>query len=168
MAEEEKDLKQEEKTEEAAAETETAEEEKKPEKKENAFSRFWKKTKQSVNDAVLESKIRSAYEKAHASFEIYAKDELFTNRVSGEIADGVLTVFGSVDVKPYSVVIADDKEETAYYAVSTSETTVKSMVEGEEYERAGTAIVLDPNVEEVRVVKAGKRYFIYKGEEKHD
>lgn len=171
MNEEEKKPQEEQPAEQAAQPTEekvaeeTTAEEKPAEKKDNAFKRLWKKTKQSVNDAVLESKIRSAYEKAHADFDIYMKDALFATRASGEIVDGVLTVFGKVEVKPWSVVIADNKEETAYYVVSTSETTVKSMVEGVEYEREGTSIALDPNVEEVRVVKAGKRYFLYKGEE---
>ena len=169
----EKDLKPEETTEIAPAEeaekkenaSESAEEPK-AEKKENAFSRFWKKTKQSVSDAVLEGKIRSAYEKAHAEFVIYEKDALIPTRVYGAVQDGSLTVFGKVEPKPCSVVIADNKEETAYYVVGTSETTVKSTVEGVEYEREGTVIALDEKVEEVRVVKAGKRYFIYKGEEK--
>ena len=84
----------------------------------------------------------------------------------GAVQDGSLTVFGKVEPKPCSVVIADNKEETAYYVVGTSETTVKSTVEGVEYEREGTAIALDEKVEEVRVVKAGKRYFIYKGPDK--
>ena len=171
MNEEEKKLQEErpaEQTEEKAAEPSEASE-KSAEKKDNAFKRLWKKTKQSVNDAVLENKIRSAYEKAHASFEIYEKDAILTKHASGEIADGVLTVFGKVEIKPWSVVIADDKEEKAYYVVSTSETTVKSTVEGVEYERPGTSIVLDPKVEEVCVVRAGKRYFIYKGaDEKKD
>ena len=169
----EKDLKPEETTENVPAEeaekAETPSEsagEPKTEKKENAFSRFWKKTKQSVNDAVLENKIRSAYEKAHTEFTIYEKDALLPSRVYGEVQNGVLTVFGKVEAKPYSVVIAENAEATAYYAVGTSETTVRSMVEGVEYEREGTAITLDEKVEEVRVVKAGKRYFIYKGEEK--
>ena len=175
----EKEIKQEEQAAEAQkaedAEASTAEQneeakaeeagEEKKEKKENAFSKFWKKTKQSVNDAVLESKIRSAFEKAHASFSVYTKDELFAQTVYGSVEGDVLTVFGKVEVKPGAVVIADDKDETAYYAVRTAETTVKSMVEGTEYEREGTSITLDAKVEEVNVVKAGKRYFIYKGEE---
>ncbi len=169
MAEEEKKNNPEETKDEAKEKAEETAEtnegaEKKEEKKDNAFSRFWKKTKQSVNDAVLESKIHSAYQKAHANFSVYEKDALLSTGVSGEITDGVLTVFGKVEVDPWSVVIADDKEETAYYIVSSSKTTVKSMVEGVEYEREGTAFVLDPNVEEIPVVKAGKRYFRYKGE----
>lgn len=141
-------------------------EEPKQEKKDNAFKRFWNKTKQSVNDAVLESKIRSAYEKAHKSYTVYTKNELIPKGLCGEISDGILTVFGEEEIKPYAVVIANDEEDKAFYAVSTEKTTVSAAVEGVTYERPGTAVTLDENVEEVNVVKAGKRYFIYKGPDK--
>ena len=152
-------------TEEVKAE-ETVTEEPKQEKKDNAFKRFWNKTKQSVNDAVLESKIRSAYEKAHKSYTVYTKNELIPKGLCGEISDGILTVFGEEEIKPYAVVIANDEEDKAFYAVSTEKTTVSAAVEGVTYERPGTAVTLDENVEEVNVVKAGKRYFIYKGPDK--
>lgn len=135
------------------------------EKKDNAFKRFWQKTKQSVNDAVLESKIRSAYEKAHKSYTVYTKNELLPKSLSGEITDGILTVFGEEEIKPYAVVIEDEGDK-AYYAVATKATTITAAVEGVSYERPGTAVTLDENVEEVNVVKAGKRYFIYKGPDK--
>lgn len=154
--------------EEATAEEtkETAEAETAPaEKKENAFSKFWKKTKQSVNDSILEGKIRASYEKAHKQFSLYEKDALISSTLYGTIEGTTLTSFGKTEIKPYSVLIATD-EGKAYYVLSGADTTVKSMVEGVEYEREGTIIELDENVEEVNVIKAGKRYFIYKGTEK--
>ena len=164
------EVKAEETTEEAAEETaEEAAEETKTEageeapKKDNAFKRFWNKTKKSVSDAVLESKIRSAYEKAHKSYTAYTKNELLPVYLSGEIENGVLTVFGYQDIKPYAVIIANDDGDKAYYVTGTEKTSVSSIVEGVTYERTGTVIALDENVEEVNVVKAGKRYFIYKG-----
>lgn len=160
----EKDTQEEVKAE-AAEETKT---ETSGEKKDNAFKRFWNKTKQSVNDAVLESKIRSAYEKAHKSYTVYVKNELIPHRFDGEIADGMLTVFGEQEIKPYAVVIAEDEAEKAFYAVSTEKTTVTVAVEGVQYERPATRIILDENVEEVNVVKAGHRYFIYKGSDKEE
>lgn len=146
---------------EEAAEGEAAEE---APKKDNAFKRLWNKTKKSVSDAVLESKIRSAYEKAHKSYTAYAKNELLSTPLSGEIKEGVLTVFGHQEIKPYAVIIANDEGDKAYYVTGTEKTTVSAAVEGVTYERAGTMIALDENVEEVNVVKAGKRYFIYKGD----
>lgn len=149
----------------APADEQAAEEAAPAEKKENAFSRFWKKTKQSVNDSIFESKLRSAYEKAHRAYTIYTKGELIPFSCSGEITDGRLTVFGKATPKAGAVVIADDKEKTAYYVTAYEPTTVTATLEGEDYEREGTIISLDPNVEEVNVVKAGGRYFLYKGEE---
>ena len=148
--------------EEAAEQTEEA----KTEKKDNAFKRFWNKAKQSVNDAVLESKIRGAYEKAHKSYTVYTKNELIPKGLSGEVSDGMLTVFGEEEIKPFAVIIANDDEEKAFYAVAAEATTVTAAVEGVTYERPGTRITLDENVEEVNVIKAGKRYFIYKGPDK--
>ena len=162
VAEETTEEAAEETAEEAAEETKTEAGEEAP-KKDNAFKRFWNKTKKSVSDAVLESKIRSAYEKAHKSYTAYAKNELLPMYLAGEINDGILTVFGYQDVKPYSVIIANDEGDKAYYVVGTEKTSVSSTVEGVTYERPGTVITLDENVEEVNVVKAGKRYFIYKG-----
>ena len=160
--EEAEEAKAEEAEEAKAEETEEAQAEEAP-KKDNAFKRFWNKTKKTVSDAVLESKIRSAYDKAHKSYTAYAKNELLPTPLSGEINDGVLTVFGHQEIKPYAVVIANDEGGKAYYVTGTGSTTVSSTVEGVTYERAGTTITLDENVEEVDVVKAGKRYFIYKG-----
>ncbi len=143
-----------------------AEEEKKNEtKEENAFSKMWKKAKQSVNDTVLEAKIRSAFEKEHEIFTVYTKNELLPKSVYGSITDGVLTVFDKVDVKAWSVIVANE-DDKAYYVMSTTAATVTAEVEGVSYERPGTAIYLDENVEEVNVVKAGKRYYLYKGPNK--
>lgn len=132
------------------------------EKKDNAFKKFWNKTKQSVNDAVLESKIESNYNKNHKEYTIYSYDELFNKSVYGEIVNDELLFFGEVQVKPYSVVIEDSSKD-AYYVVEVHSANVKSIVDGVEYERPGTLLKLDKNVTEVKVVKAGKRYFLYKG-----
>ena len=131
-------------------------------KRENAFAKFFAKTKQSVNDSILEVKIRTAFDREHESFNVYTKNELLTKKVTGSIRDGVLTVFGDEDIKSWSVVVAN-KDEKAYYVLSTEPATVTAEVDGVTYERIGTAVFLDENVEEVNVVKAGKRYYVYKG-----
>lgn len=132
--------------------------------KDNAFKRFWKKTKQSVNDAVLESKIESNYNKEHKAYTIYMYNETFSKSIHGELIDNTLTFFGEIAVKPYSVVIYDATKE-AFYVTECHATTVKSIVDGVEYERPGTVITLDRDVTEVKVIKAGKKYYLYKGNE---
>ena len=137
--------------------------EEKKEKKDNAFSRLWNKTKKSINDSILESKIQSAFEKELPDFKIFAKDELLSNSVKGKLEDDKLTIFGEKEFKLFSVVM--DKDDNPFYLTKIEPTTVKSTVEEVEYERPGTILTLDKNVEEVNVVKAGKRYFIYKGKD---
>ena len=144
-------------------EEETKEEEKKEEKKDNAFSRFWNKTKKSINDSILEGKIESAYEKDLPDFKVFEKDALLSNSVKGSLDGEKLVIFGEKEFKLFSVVL--DKDDNAFYLTKLEPTTVKSTVEEVEYERTGTILYLDKNVEEVKVVKAGKRYFIYKGTE---
>lgn len=135
----------------------------KKEKKDNAFSRLWNKTKKSINDSILESKIQSAFEKELPDFKIFAKDELLSNSVKGKLEDDKLTIFGEKEFKLFSVVM--DKDDNPFYLTNIEPTTVKSTVEEVEYERPGTILTLDKNVEEVNVLKAGKRYFIYKGKD---
>lgn len=135
------------------------------EKKENGFTKFFNKAKASVNSALLENKIESTFNGQNNTFSIYSKNETFGSSVHGAYtseAKEQILIFGTREIKPYSVII-DSSDETAYYVTATSEGSVHVVVDGVEYERKGTLIDLDKNVEEVDVVKAGKRYFIYKG-----
>lgn len=135
------------------------------EKKENGFTKFFNKAKSSVNNALLENKIESTFNSQNNSYSIYAKNETFGSSVHGVYTStdkNQLLIFGVKEIQPYSVVI-DSQDDMAYYVKGTSEGTVHVIVDGVEYERKGTIIDLDKDVEEVNVIKAGKRYFIYKG-----
>jgi hypothetical protein len=152
------------KAETANAEAPKKEEAKTDEKKESGFSKWWKGTKAKVDSDMLEGHIQNAYQSAHGSFDVYAfEGGLFNGgSVSGEIVDGALIYWGTDTIKEYSVII-DKKDNKAYYALNSEPVDVKASYEGTEYVRKGTKIALDPNVEEVKVVKADKRYFLYKG-----
>ncbi|MCH3908942.1 MAG: hypothetical protein LKF75_02255 [Bacilli bacterium] len=134
------------------------------EKKEGGFKKWWNSTKKSVDDSILEGKIKSAYVDAHTLFDVYSYDGgLFDgSSVYGEIKDGALTYFGDLEIKPYSVIISS-KDQKAYYALESEKVQVESAVEGTTYSRPGFKVTLDEKVEEVPVIKAGKRYFLYKG-----
>ena len=141
------------------------EKEVKKEKKENGFSKFFNKAKTSVNNAILEGKIENSYNDKNISFTVYAKDAALGQSVHGNYLNEEKTkmiIFGEKEIKKNSVII-DNKDNTAFYTLDTDEGKVTSIVDGVEYERKGTIINLDKNVEEVNVIKAGKRYFIYKG-----
>lgn len=134
----------------------------KEEKKEGSFKKFWNKTKKTVGDAVLENKIESTYKRSNNEYSLYQKDELLGKTLYGVIEGNTLTCWGKPDVKEYSVVV-DNKTNTAYYVLNVAEGTVKAIVDAVEYERDGLVITLTSDVTEVNVIKAGKRYFLYKG-----
>lgn len=133
------------------------------EKKEGKFGKWWKGVKKNVSDSMLESKIEEVWDDSHEKFGLTPYDGgLFgTSTVFGAIEGNTLTIFGTTEVKKGSVAISD-KDKKAYYVLSVSPTKVKVACQGIEYERDGQIVELDPNVEEVKVIKADGRYFIYK------
>lgn len=133
-------------------------------KKESGFSKWWKGTKAKMDSDMLESHIQNAYGTAHQTFDVYNFDGGIFNgsSVTGEIVDGYLIYWGNDAIKEFSVVV-DRKDNKAYYAGKSEPIDVKATYEGTEYTRKGTKSVLDANVEEVKVIKADKRYFLYKG-----
>lgn len=138
-------------------------------KKESSFKKFFEKAKKTINSNILEDKIKSAYRTSHQEFDYYSfgDNSLFNGAsVYGELKDDVLTYFGEASISPWSVVL-DAQSEKAYYA--TNEVTpvmLQVEVDGKTYERVGKSIRLDPNVSEVKVIKAENHYYLYKGDEK--
>ncbi|MCR5350378.1 MAG: hypothetical protein K6E20_05245 [Acholeplasmatales bacterium] len=134
------------------------------EKKENnGFSGWWNKTKNNINSSILESNLEKAFNKENIAFINYNHSEVFSNTYYGYYKDDfTITVYGNKTFKSNSVLI-DKKNNKAFYIVSTTESKVKVKFEGQEYERDSTDITLDPNVEEVSVIKAGDKYYKYKG-----
>ena len=142
-----------------------AEGEKKEEtKKDSGFSKRWKGTKAKVDADVLENHIQSAYASAHRQFDVYNHDGGLFNGESavGEIVDGSLIYWGEKAIGEYAVVI-DSKDNKAYYTLKSEPIDLQVKYDGTDYTRKGTKTALDANVEEVDVVKAGKRFFLYKG-----
>lgn len=149
---------------------ETVEAEKVEEKKEekpSGFKKWWAGTKKSVNDAILESKIESSYKEAHHGYDVYSHEGgLFnSSTVYGDITDGSLIYWGEDKIEPYCVIV-DSKDKKAYYAKESAPVSVSAKVDDVVYERKGTKIALDDKVEEVSVIKAGDRYFLFKGQDK--
>ena len=133
-------------------------------KKESGFSKWWKGTKAKMDSDMLESHIQNAYGTAHRTFDVYNFDGGIFNgsSVTGEIVDGFLIYWGSDAIKEFAVVV-DRKDNKAYYAGKSEPIDVKATYEETEYTRKGTKTALDPNVQEVKVIKADKRYFLYQG-----
>lgn len=153
MPEENKDVIDAEKVEETSAE-----------KKEGKFGKWWKGVKKDFADGALESKIENVWDSSHERFDLtpYNGGLFGSFPVYGTLNGDVLTVFGKHELDIGSVVIAT-KDKKAYYVKNAAPSKVKVACEGIEYERDGLDITLDANVNEVKVIKADGRYFIYHG-----
>jgi len=136
------------------------------EEKKGGFSGWWNKTKANVNSSILESKLESTFNKGNVEFVNYNKGEMFSNSYYGYYKNGTtVTIYGKKLLKTNSVLI-DKKNNKAFYVVSVVDSKVEVKYEGQIYERDASDILLDPNVTEVNVIKAGDRFFLYKGESK--
>ena len=131
-------------------------------KKENAFKKFWNKTKASVNTAMLDSKIEMKFKEDNLTFTLYEKDEMFSTGLNGLYLGEDIVVLGKKEIPAYSV-IAEDDTDKAYYVLETKEDKVEVTIDDVKYTRDATLIKVDKNVEEVNVIKAGKKYYRYKG-----
>jgi len=118
--------------------------------------------KNKVSDAILETKIESEYKQKNTTFSLYKKDNILSITLSGEIKNKELIVYGDHKIPKYSIII-DESNKKAYYVLNTLTTEIKTVYSSNNYIRKGTIIILDENVEEVNVIKAGKKYYIYKG-----
>ncbi len=150
--------------------TEKKVEEKKEEpKKESSFKKFFKNAKAAFDSNVLEDKINANFRSGHTEFDYYAygDNSLFAgDRVYGTLDGNYLSYLGD-DVIPEHSVIIDSKDKKAYYVMNeATDTSFEIEVEGNKYERKGKKILLNPEVKEVKVIKADKRYFLYEGEDK--
>lgn len=136
------------------------------EKKPNAFSKFWNKTKQAVNDSMLESKIENEFRKANDEFVIYEYEKLLSKSSAGYFdnndGEDAAVLFGKLEIPSNSVILHKEKD-TAYYALSTEEVEVEIELDGTKYKRPATRVHLNPNVVEVKVIKANNKYYIYNG-----
>lgn len=118
--------------------------------------------KNKISDIVLENKIESSYKQNNTTFTLYTKDNILSTTLSGRINNNELIVYGDHKIPKYSVIV-NECNKKAYYVLNTSTTEIKTNYNSTYYIRKGTKILLDENVEEANVIKAGKKYFIYKG-----
>lgn len=132
------------------------------EEKENSFKKFWKKTKDGFNNMMLDSKIETTFNKENTEYTIYQKDELLSTTVYGYLDGDKIIVFGEKNPKLYSV-IADQNANKVYYIKGVAKTMVDVTIDGVTYSRPGTIIETEDEVVEVNVIKAGKKYYLYKG-----
>ncbi len=133
----------------------------KGQKKDNAIQKFWKKTKKNLNESLMDIKIENIYKKNHDEFVIYKKDALLSQTVYGEMNNLVLVIYGKHNLDLYSVVL--DKNKTPYYIYKLEEIKICINFDNQAYIKDGMKIYLKNDLEEVDVIKAGNKYYLYKG-----
>lgn len=132
--------------------------------KKNIFKRTYDNVKEKINDAILETKIETSFKEKNDLYTLYTKNNSFYTKLSGYFEEDKLIVYGKHNIPQYSIIISDCGKNV-YYVIKCEEVEITTQLNGVEYTRIGTKLYLDKNVEELNVIKAGKRYFRNKNNE---
>lgn len=157
------------------------------EKKENGFTKFFHKVGKNISDANRESKLESAYTKNSRKFSIYEDDFAFGGiskygkildethvELYGELKDNDIPFSSILVIEPedkdkelpkFFYVVSKKQDENDLVSLKIKEKENDKEVENE-YKRPVTILTLDPEVQEVRVIRVNKRYFLRKEETK--
>ncbi len=134
------------------------------EKKEGAFSKWWSGVKKNISDAQYESALEREWSKKANTYRVYGYSDLLFKTVEG-VRDGeTLTVYGDKEIKDWSVVVSV-KSGKAYYCAAVKKGKLTVDYDGKRETRPATVITLDDKVKQVKVIRAGDKYYEYKGNE---
>lgn len=125
------------------------------------FSLIIQNVKNKFDDLLLESKIEQEFKNSNTKFSLYTKENIFPIFLYGKIDNNEIIVYGDYNIRKNSVII-NECNKKAYYVINISQVEIKTKYNNSIYIRKGTKILLDDNVEEINVIKAGKKYYIYK------
>lgn len=131
------------------------------EKKDNSFKKFWNKTKKGFNDLIQDSKIENTFNNQNTEYTIYQKDELLSTTVFGYLDTDKIIIYGNKEFQINSVIV-DENSKKPYYIKKISNTTIDIKIDDTIYTKPGTILETDEQVIEVKVIKAGKKYYLYK------
>mgnify|MGYP006956010897 CR=1 FL=1 len=155
----------------------------KKEKKENGFSKFFKKRGKSISDSNRESKLEAAWKEKSGvqEFTLYVGNSAFnTHSYYGTIDEEknealVYGKFNESDFPAYGCILSTipadrDKELPKRFYVAKIDNSKMVSISIEEngdndqkvtntYERPATLISLDPSIREVQVIKVGNSYY---------
>ena len=136
----------------------------KKEEKSGGFKGFFSSLKKSVSNTMLESDVRSNYEKFSTEAKLYLPKENFLlgNEESkfGTFDNDAFSYWENKDTEPVkgAILLVNGK----FYRVKDfSKVEIKTAYDGIEYTRDGFKLLLDPSPKEIKVVKADKRYFLF-------
>ncbi len=129
---------------------------------------FFSKLKKSLDDSMLESNIQSAWNDDHQKWEafVYGGSLFSGSTFHGSLNGKTLTYYARNDEKGLAehTLLLDSKDNKAYWVVSSKKVDLTIYYDGTDYTRSGYEVALDDEVTEVKVVKAGDKYYLYKFE----
>ena len=145
-------------------EEEKKEEPKKEEKKQSGWSKFWAGAKKSLDDSLLESRLQTEWNDKKGSFTVYsANNSIFGGKTfRGTLEGNSLVYYVNKDEKgvELNTVLVEDETKKAFYVVKCEKQAVIIHYEDKDYEREGYRLELNPDVKEVKVIKAGDKYYL--------
>lgn len=131
--------------------------------KNNIFQKIYDDAKIKINQIMLENRIEKKFREEHFSYTLYIKDSLFTYKLYGHLLNDNLIIYGEHNIPKYSVIVNDYTKEK-YCILGTKEEELKIVLDNKDYIRKGISISFDNNLEEVNVIKVGKKYYKFRGE----
>lgn len=133
---------------------------------ENKFKAFFKNAKAKLDDAALDSKIKSDFNSKHKSYTIYSGCGLL-NSVSYDIYgdvhldEGYILSYNNYDLTS-DMLIKDNETNKVYKIKEVTDEILHIEYEGDIYDRAGKKIVLGDEATKVSVVKVNDEYYLNK------
>lgn len=128
----------------------------------NMINKIYDSTKQRIEKIILENKIESKFKNESSSYSLYIKDSMFVFKLYGYLLNDRIIIYGKHNIPNYSIIVNDNTQDT-YCITSSKDYVIKITLDNEEYTRSGILLNYTKDLEEVKVIKVGKKYYKYKG-----
>lgn len=126
--------------------------------KDNIFKKTARTIKDKTNQILLDRNIESYFNNKNIKFTLYKKDSILFNTLYGYIENNKLIVLNNYNIPNGSIIVNECNKKT-YYVIKTETSNIDIVYNNQTYNKPSTIIQIDGNVEEVNVVKAGKKYY---------
>ncbi len=127
----------------------------------NILQKIYEKSKEKINQIILENKIQNKFRDDHNTYTLYIKDSIFIFKIYGYLLNNQIQIYGIHNI-PKSSILVDDSSKEMYCITNITETDIVVKVDEQEYNRKGMLLNYEKNLEEVDVIKVGKKYYKYK------
>ena len=117
--------------------------------------------KSKFDSMLLENKIEQEFRNNNTKFSLYIENSIFPIVLYGKYENNVLTVYGDYKIKKGNIIV-NECNKNIYSVESSSNVELNTKYNSNIYIRKGTKILLDDNVEEVKVIKVKNKYYLIK------